>query len=88
MIPEARLEVDGYTDSVGNVDYNLGLSQRRARAVVDYLVEHGADPDQLCARGIGKADPLYPNNSAENRAKNAGSRWRLSLISNKFAQIN
>ncbi len=70
VIPDARLEVDGYTDSIGNAEYNMDLSRRRAQAVVDYLVAHGADPDQLVARGFGKENPLYSNDTAENRAKN------------------
>jgi OOP family OmpA-OmpF porin len=68
--PELRVEIQGYTDSVGGDDYNLRLSQRRADAVKFYLVSKGANGSALSARGYGKANPLVSNDTAENRAKN------------------
>jgi outer membrane protein OmpA-like peptidoglycan-associated protein/outer membrane protein W len=68
--PDLRIEIQGYTDSVGADAYNLRLSQRRADAVKFYLVSKGANGSALSARGYGKANPLVSNDTAENRAKN------------------
>jgi OmpA-OmpF porin, OOP family len=68
--PDLRIEIQGYTDSVGADAYNLKLSQRRADAVKYYLVSKGVNGSTLSARGYGKANPLVSNDTAENRAKN------------------
>jgi len=60
----------GYTDSIGSVDYNLGLSERRANAVKSYLVSKGVPADRIYTEGKGKADPIASNATAEGRAKN------------------
>jgi len=60
----------GYTDSTGNPEYNMQLSKRRAQAVADYLVSTGVDPDILRVIGRGENDPIAPNDTPENRAKN------------------
>ncbi len=62
--------VYGYTDDIGTQDYNLKLSDRRAAAVRDYLVQNGLDPKIISAKGFGKSDPRVPGDSAEARAKN------------------
>lgn len=62
--------VTGYTDNVGNADYNQRLSERRAQAVADYLASHGIAAGRLVASGKGAADPVADNASAEGRAKN------------------
>jgi OmpA-OmpF porin, OOP family len=81
--PGLKVEVQGYTDSVGSSRYNLRLSQRRADAVRDYLVEQGVDAEQLTARGYGKADPVATNSTAEGRAQNR--RVVLFVLSNPGA---
>lgn len=68
--PELRVEVQGYTDSIGKDAYNLQLSQRRADAVKSYLIGKGANGTTLTARGYGKANPVASNDTPENRAKN------------------
>jgi OOP family OmpA-OmpF porin len=68
--PELRIEIQGYTDSLGPDAYNLKLSQRRADAVKSYLVSKGANGTTLTARGYGKANPVASNDTAENRAMN------------------
>jgi outer membrane protein OmpA-like peptidoglycan-associated protein len=62
--------VYGYTDDVGTQDYNLGLSERRAQAVRDYLVKSGLDPKIISTKGFGKSDPRVPGDSARARAGN------------------
>jgi OOP family OmpA-OmpF porin len=68
--PELRVEIQGYTDSIGKDAYNLQLSQRRADAVKSYLISKGANGTTLTARGYGKANPVASNDTPENRAKN------------------
>jgi outer membrane protein OmpA-like peptidoglycan-associated protein len=62
--------VYGHTDDVGTDEYNRGLSERRARAVRDYLVESGLDSSIMSTRGYGKSSPRVPGTSAQARAKN------------------
>lgn len=62
--------VIGHTDSIGNPNYNLGLSKRRAEAVRDYLVETGSPIDKLRVVGRGQNDPIASNETEEGRAKN------------------
>lgn len=62
--------VIGYTDSTGDEQYNMDLSKRRADAVADYLTTLGVPADKLQTLGRGENDPLVPNDSDENRARN------------------
>jgi outer membrane protein OmpA-like peptidoglycan-associated protein len=68
--PGLHLEVEGHTDSVGGDDYNQTLSERRARAVRDYLVQQGISDNSIVARGLGKAGPVATNETAEGRRQN------------------
>jgi outer membrane protein OmpA-like peptidoglycan-associated protein len=63
-----KFEIDGHTDASGTELYNLGLSERRADAVVAYLASLGIDPAELVAKGFGKAKPRVADPySPENR---------------------
>jgi outer membrane protein OmpA-like peptidoglycan-associated protein len=68
--PSVSVEVIGYTDSVGGDDYNLGLSDRRAKAVRDYLVAHGVSAERLIATGRGETNPVASTDTADGRAQN------------------
>lgn len=68
--PRLRLEVGGHTDAVGSDEDNLLLSERRAKAVYDYLVERGVDAERLSYRGYGESRPVADNDTPEGRAKN------------------
>lgn len=68
--PGMEITVAGHTDSFGPAEYNLALSQDRADAVVQYLVNAGADQSQFVARGFGEAFPVANNATADGRAKN------------------
>lgn len=65
-----RIRVEGYSDSTGNDSYNLDLSYRRARAVVEYLVRRGVPEARLSYAGYGEANPVAPNDSSEGQALN------------------
>lgn len=65
------VDIEGHTDSVGPEDYNMQLSQRRAQAVVDLLVnEYGIAPQRLKAVGFGETSPVASNDTKEGRAEN------------------
>lgn len=68
--PGVKLSVEGHTDSVGTDAYNEKLSERRAQAVVDYLVSSGIDAGRLTAVGYGEGRPVASNDTAEGRAQN------------------
>jgi outer membrane protein OmpA-like peptidoglycan-associated protein len=68
--PDLKLEIDGYTDSVGSDEYNQTLSDKRAEAVRDYLVSSGVSMNNVVARGMGKADPVADNSTAAGRQLN------------------
>ena len=67
-----RIQVEGHTDSRGRREHNMSLSQRRAQAVVDFLVERGSvDASRLVARGFGPDRPVVEDAStAEEHAQN------------------
>jgi OOP family OmpA-OmpF porin len=62
--------VEGHTDSRGSESYNQGLSQRRADAVRNYLVQRGYPSDRIQSRGKGEGSPIADNASSEGRANN------------------
>jgi outer membrane protein OmpA-like peptidoglycan-associated protein len=68
--PERTVSIVGYTDSVGNEDYNQGLSERRADSVRSYLLNQGVNSTRLSASGRGEADPVAGNDSASGRQQN------------------
>jgi outer membrane protein OmpA-like peptidoglycan-associated protein len=68
--PGLKLQVEGYTDSVGGDDYNQKLSENRADSVRDFLVSQGVSMDNISATGYGKSDPVADNGTAAGRAKN------------------
>ncbi len=63
-------KIIGYTDSRGSASYNKKLSLKRAKAVVAALVQRGVNPSQLTAVGMGEANPVADNATAEGRAQN------------------
>lgn len=67
---DISVEVAGYTDNRGAAAYNENLSQKRAQAVADYLIQRGVKADKLSAKGHGAAHPVADNNNAAGRAQN------------------
>jgi len=68
--PGLKLQVEGYTDSVGGDDYNQKLSENRAGAVKDFLVAQGVSINNITAAGYGKSNPVADNGTASGRAQN------------------
>ena len=67
---DLKFEIDGHTDSDGNADANLKLSQQRADAVKVKLVEMGISESRLTTKGFGATKPIDKNDSAEGKANN------------------
>lgn len=65
-----RLRISGYTDNTGNADANLALSQKRAHAAEQYIIDHGIAANRIEAEGYGIANPVADNNTRAGRAKN------------------
>jgi len=68
--PDATMEIDGHTDAVGNHEYNVDLSLRRAQAVKEYLTSQGIDPRRVTAQGLGPDYPVASNNTEAGRQQN------------------
>lgn len=68
--PSTRAVIEGHTDSSGATEYNQGLSERRAQAVVQAITNSGIAENRLTARGYGESRPIASNDTAEGRAQN------------------
>ena len=68
--PGLRMQVEGYTDSVGTDDYNQTLSENRATSVRDYLTGAGIPSESVTAKGFGKTEPVASNDTAAGRQQN------------------
>lgn len=68
--PGLTIEAAGHTDSDGSDGANLALSEARAKAVAAYLIAHGVPAERLVVAGYGETRPIFPNDTAENKAKN------------------
>lgn len=67
---DLKFEVQGHTDNTGTVAGNQKLSEQRAQAIVNKLVEMGIEANRLSAKGMGQSAPLADNSTDEGRAKN------------------
>lgn len=76
--PDLNVEVDGHTDSSGSQAKNLLLSQQRAAAVRDFLVQQGVAAGRLSAEGFGPFRPVADNKTPAGRAKNRRVEFRIS----------
>jgi outer membrane protein OmpA-like peptidoglycan-associated protein len=75
--PFLRVEIEGHTDDQGSDDYNLNLSDARAKAVVDYLRKKKVEDERLTWKGYGESKPLVPNTGEPNRAINRRVEFRV-----------
>jgi outer membrane protein OmpA-like peptidoglycan-associated protein len=68
--PGLKLAVEGYTDTTGTAAFNQTLSEQRANAVRDYLVQQGLDAGSVTAQGFGPANPVASNDTPQGRQQN------------------
>ena len=68
--PTAKFSIEGHTDNVGKADFNQKLSDGRANAVKQYLIDNGIDPFRLTSRGFGMDKPIDTNKTAKGKANN------------------
>ncbi len=81
--PGIVVEISGHTDNIGSFQYNMKLSQKRAEAVVEYLIAQGVPPESLVAKGYGPTKPIAPNDTEEGRALNR--RVEAKVLKNPYA---
>lgn len=74
------IEIQGYTDNVGNPSDNQKLSLQRAKAVYDYLSSSKIDPDRLSFKGFGATVPIAKNDSPEGRQQNRRTSFLITKI--------
>lgn len=74
-LAQAILVIAGHTDAVGSDENNLRLSEARAQAVRDYLIEQGIAPERLLAKGYGERHPVATNNTEAGRRSNRRSEF-------------
>jgi OmpA-OmpF porin, OOP family len=77
--PELKLQVNGYTDNTGDETKNLILSEKRAKAVADYLITKNIDAARIAYKGYGSQNPIAFNNTEEGRKRNR----RVELVFSK-----
>jgi outer membrane protein OmpA-like peptidoglycan-associated protein len=75
---QTYIDVYGHTDSTGSDSYNLGLSQRRAASVADYLTSRGVQSARLGTRGFGETQPVASNDTEDGKAANR--RVEIKLV--------
>jgi len=68
--PDMHIRIEGHTDNIGSMEYNIDLSQKRAQAVKDYLVGKGIDESRVSTVGFGYERPIAPNDTEEGRSLN------------------
>lgn len=66
----AKLKFIGHTDNMGQTEYNNKLSAKRAQSVAHIFIANGFEPQNITVIGRGASQPLFPNDSEENKAKN------------------
>jgi outer membrane protein OmpA-like peptidoglycan-associated protein/tetratricopeptide (TPR) repeat protein len=78
--PKMAIEIQGHTDAQGNDTQNVVLSEARAKAVFDYLMDHNIDPKRLKFNGYGKSRPIANNETPEGRHKNRRTSFIITGI--------
>jgi flagellar motor protein MotB/tetratricopeptide (TPR) repeat protein len=78
--PAVKIEISGHTDNVGSIEYNQTLSEKRAKSVVEYLINSSVGEDRITYKGYGFSQPVASNDTEEGRALNR--RTELKIIEN------
>lgn len=78
--PRIKIEISGHTDNVGKRQDNLLLSEKRARTVYEYLLQHGISRERLSYKGYADTLPIADNSTEEGRAKNRRTEFKIIAI--------
>ena len=84
--PEIKIEMSSHTDSIGSIEYNISLSQRRATATVNYLIKQGIPAERLVAKGYGESKPIARNTNPDG-SDNSDGRQRNRRTEFKILEI-
>jgi len=76
--PQTNIIVEGHTDSVGNENYNMSLSEKRAAAVENIFIQKNVDPSRITITGFGESQPRATNSSPEGRQLNRRVEVKIS----------
>lgn len=79
-IKNLKIEVSGHTDNTGTNEYNLKLSENRAKAVANYLIAHGINAARISWKGYGESQPIADNNTPESKAKNRRTEFKVTSL--------
>ena len=82
--PETNITIHGHTDDTGSDEFNMTLSEKRAKAVADFLISKGVAANRIIEKGFGETQPKFPNDSEENRSKNR--RVEIAVVANAEMQ--
>ena len=72
------IEIGGHTDNVGANEYNQTLSENRAKAVYDYLLENGIPTERLSYKGYGETEPISSDETENDRAENRRTEFKIT----------
>ncbi|MFH1320350.1 MAG: OmpA family protein [Bacteroidota bacterium] len=76
-IPTLKIEISGHTDNTGSKEFNLKLSDERAKVVVEYLIQKGINASRLTAKGYGQLRPVDTNDTSEGRQQNRRTEFEI-----------
>ena len=76
-LPNLKVELSGHTDNTGSEVLNNRLSQKRAEAVVKYLISKAIDKEKLTAKGYGSTAPIDSNETLEGRQNNRRTEFEI-----------
>jgi outer membrane protein OmpA-like peptidoglycan-associated protein/tetratricopeptide (TPR) repeat protein len=79
--PKIKIEISGHTDNVGDDKYNQTLSENRAKAVYDYLINKSIAKERLTYKGYGETVPIDTNDTEEGRANNRRTEFKVIAVS-------
>lgn len=78
---DTKILVEGHTDASGADDYNMTLSEKRAKSVADYIIQLGVDPSRITTKGYGETQPVASNETAEGKTQNR--RVEMAIFANE-----